>query len=219
MTHIKGVILDVDGTLVDSNDAHAKSWVDALAEFGYTVPFAKIRPLIGKGGDKVLPEVIGVQSESDTGQKISQRRGEIFKERYLPTVRAFPQAQALLDHMRVRGLKLAIASSAKPDELRSLLQLVGAADLIQEQTSSKDAKFSKPDPDAVQVTLHRMDILPHYVVMIGDTPYDIEAAKKVAVRTIAVRSGGWKDADLAGAIAIYTDTADLLAQYDHSPLA
>ncbi|MGI9057866.1 MAG: HAD family hydrolase [Ktedonobacteraceae bacterium] len=218
MTHIQGVILDVDGTLVDSNDAHAKSWVDALAEFGYTVPFAKIRPLIGKGGDKVLPETIGVQSESDTGQKISQRRGEIFKERYLPTVHAFPQAQALLDHMRACGLKLAIASSAKPDELRSLLQLVGAADLIQEQTSSKDAKSSKPDPDAVQVTLHRMDILPHYVVM-GDTPYDIEAAKKVAVRTIAVRSGGWKDANLAGAIAIYTDTAELLAQYGHSPLA
>ena len=83
MTHIQGVILDVDGTLVDSNDAHTKSWVDALAEFGYTVPFAKIRPLIGKGGDKVLPEAIGMQSESDTGQKISQRRGEIFKDRDL----------------------------------------------------------------------------------------------------------------------------------------
>ena len=121
--------------------------------------------------------------------------------------------------MRECGLKLAIASSAKPDELRSLLQLVGAADLIEEQTSSKDAKTSKPDPDAVQVTLRRMDILPKYVMMIGDTPYDIEAAKKVAVRTIAFRSGGWKARDLAGAIAIYTDTADLLAQYDHSPLA
>ncbi len=219
MTQIRGVILDVDGTLVDSNDAHTKSWVDALAEFGYSVPFAKIRPLIGKGGDKVLPETIGVQSESDKGQKISQRRGEIFKARYLPTVHAFPGAQALLDHMRSRGLKLAVASSAKPDELRSLLQLVGAADLIEEKSSSKDAKQSKPDPDIVQVTLKKMDYLPNEVVMLGDTPYDIESAKKAAVRTIAFRSGGWKDADLAGAIAIYDNTADLLAHYDHSPLA
>lgn len=219
MTQIHGVILDVDGTLVDSNDAHAKSWADALAEFGYTVPFAKIRPLIGMGGDKVLPEVISVQSTSYKGQKISQRRGEIFKERYLSTVKPFPNAQALLNHMRSQGLKLAIASSAKPDELKSLLQLVGAADLIQEKTSSEEAKDSKPAPESVDVTLQKMGYLPNAVLMIGDTPYDIQAAKKAGVRTIALRSGGWKDADLMEAIAIYTDTADLLEHYDHSPLA
>ena len=219
MKQIHGVILDVDGTLVDSNDAHAKSWVEALAEFGYTVPFAKVRPLIGKGGDKVLPEVIGVQSTSDKGQKISKRRAEIFKERYLSTVQPFPGAQALLNHMRSHGLKLAIASSAKPDELRSLLQLVGAADLIQEKTSSEEAKDSKPAPESVEVTLQKMGYLPNAVLMLGDTPYDIEAAKKAGVDTIALRSGGWKDADLREAIAIYTDTADLLQQYDHSPLA
>lgn len=219
MAHIHGVVLDVDGTLVDSNDAHAKSWVEAMAEHGYTVPFAKVCRLIGEGGDKVLPETIGIQDKSDEGKQISSRRGEIFKERYLPSVRAFPSAQKLLDHMRARGLKLAVASSAKPDELRALLQIVGAADLIEEKSSSKDAKNSKPDPDIMHVTMEKIGLPADEVVMLGDTPYDIESARKVGVGTIALRCGGWQDRDLAGALAIYTDAADLLSHYDTSPLA
>ncbi|MFL5653137.1 MAG: HAD family hydrolase [Ktedonobacteraceae bacterium] len=218
MTHIHAVIFDVDGTLVNSNDAQAKSWVEALKEFGYSVPYEKVRPLIGMGGDKVLPETIGVQKDSEKGKQISKRRGEIFKEKYLPTIQAFPGAQKLLDRMREQGLKLAIATSAQPDELRPLLQIVGAADLIEDKTTSEDAKSSKPDPDVMQVTLKKVGYPPNEVVMIGDTPYDIEAASKVGVGTIAFRCGGWNDADLAGAIAIYNDPADLLAHYDSSPL-
>lgn len=219
MAHIHGVILDVDGTLVDSNDAHAKSWVEAMAEHDYIVPFEKVRRLIGEGGDKVLPETIGIQAESEEGKQISSRRGEIFKERYLPSVRAFPSAQKLLDHMRTRGLKLAVASSAKPDELRALLQIVGAADLIEEKSSSKDVKNSKPDPDIMHVTMEKIGLPADEVVMLGDTPYDIESARKVGVGTIALRCGGWQDRDLAKALAIYTDAADLLSHYDTSPLA
>jgi HAD superfamily hydrolase (TIGR01509 family) len=219
VAYIHGVILDVDGTLVDSNDAHAKSWVEAMAEHDYIVPFEKVRRLIGEGGDKVLPETIGIQAESEEGKQISSRRGEIFKERYLPSVRAFPSAQKLLDHMRARGLKLAVASSAKPDELRVLLQIVGAADLIEEKSSSKDVKNSKPDPDIMRVTMEKIGLPADEVVMLGDTPYDIESARKVGVGTIALRCGGWQDRDLAKALAIYTDTADLLSHYDTSPLA
>jgi HAD superfamily hydrolase (TIGR01509 family) len=219
VAYIHGVILDVDGTLVDSNDAHAKSWVEAMAEHDYIVPFEKVRRLIGEGGDKVLPETIGIQAESDEGKQISSRRGDIFKERYLPSVRAFPSAQKLLDHMRARGLKLAVASSAKPDELRALLQIVGAADLIEEKSSSKDVKNSKPDPDIMHVTMEKIGLPADEVVMLGDTPYDIESARKVGVGTIALRCGGWQDRDLAKALAIYTDTADLLSHYDTSPLA
>jgi len=218
VARIHAVIFDVDGTLVNSNDAQAKSWVEALKEFGYSVPYEKVRPLIGMGGDKVLPETIGVQKDSEKGKQISKRRSEIFKEKYLPTIQAFPGAQELLNRMREQGLKLAIASSAQPDELRSLLQIVGAADLIEDKTSSEDAKRSKPDPDIMQVTLKKVGYPPNEVVMIGDTPYDIEAASKVGVATIAFRCGGWNDADLAGAIAIYNDPADLLAHYDSSPL-
>ena len=219
MTHIHAVIFDVDGTLVDSNDAQARSWVDALKEFGYSVPYEKVRPLIGMGGDKVLPETIGVQKDSEKGKQISKRRSEIFKEKYLPNVKPFPDAQKLLDRMRKQGLKLAIATSAQPDELRPLLQIVGAADLIEDKTSARDVESSKPDPDVMQVALKRVGYPPNEVVMIGDTPYDIEAARKVGVGTIAFRCGGWSDSDLAGAIAIYNDSADLLAHYDSSPLA
>ncbi len=218
MAKIRGVILDVDGTLVDSNDAHAKSWVEAMAEYGYDVPYEKVRPLIGMGGDKVLPETIGVDKDSELGKKISQRRAQIFKERYLPTVRAFPQADELLRRMRSEGLKLAVASSAQPDELKALLSKVGASDLIEEESSAKDAQSSKPDPDIVHVTLQRIGLPADEVVMLGDTPYDIEAARKVGVGTIALRCGGWNDKDLAGAIAIYNDPADLLAHYNSSPL-
>ena len=219
MIHIRGVILDVDGTLVDSNDAHASAWVEAMAEYGYKVAFAKVRPLIGMGGDKVLPETVHLTKDSSTGQQISKRREAIFKERYFPGLRAFPGAKELLQEMRKRGLKLAVASSAKPDELKLFLQLVGAEDLIEEETSSKDVQRSKPDPDVMRVTLKRTGLDPYEVLMIGDTAYDIEAAEKVHVRTIAFRCGGWKDADLAGAIAIYDGPADLLAHYDCSPLA
>ena len=219
MTHIHAVIFDVDGTLVDSNDAQARSWVDALKEFGYSVPYEKVRPLIGMGGDKVLPEIIGVQKDSEKGKQISKRRSEIFKEKYLPNVKPFPDAQKLLDRMRKQGLKLAIATSAQPDELRPLLQIVGAADLIEDKTSARDVESSKPDPDVMQVALKRVGYPPNEVVMIGDTPYDIEAARKAGVGTIAFRCGGWSDSDLAGAIAIYNDPADLLAHYDSSPLA
>jgi len=219
MIHIRGVILDIDGTLIDSNDAHAKSWVEAMAEYGYIVPFEKVRPLIGMGGDKVLPETIHLQKDSEIGSQISKRREAIFKERYLPHLRAFPGAKELLQEMRKRGLQLAIASSAQPDELKSLLRLVGAEDLVEEKTSSKDVSRSKPDPDVMQGTLQRIELDANEVLMIGDTAYDIEAASKVQVGTIAFRCGGWKDADLAGALAIYDGPADLLAHYDESPLA
>ncbi len=219
MTHISGVILDVDGTLVDSNDAHATAWIEAMAENGYKVSFDKVRPLIGMGGDKVLPETLGIQKESEEGKRISQRRKEIFKERFLPGLHAFPGAKELLEQMRKRGLKLTVASSADKDELQPMLNIVGAADLIEEETSSKDAKQSKPDPDVMQITLERAGLPPDTMLMIGDTAYDIEAAKKVQIGTIAFRSGGWSDSDLAQAIAIYDGPADLLEHYDDSPLA
>jgi len=213
------VILDVDGTLVDSNDAHATAWIEAMAENGYKVSFDKVRPLIGMGGDKVLPETLGIQKESEEGKRISQRRKEIFKERFLPGLHAFPGAKELLEQMRKRGLKLTVASSADKDELQPMLNIVGAADLIEEETSSKDAKQSKPDPDVMQITLERAGLPPDTMLMIGDTAYDIEAAKKVQIGTIAFRSGGWSDSDLAQAIAIYDGPADLLEHYDDSPLA
>ena len=218
MPHIHGVILDVDGTLIDSNDAQAHSWVKAMAAYGYHVAFDKVRPLIGMGGDKVLPETVHVSKDSEQGKAISQKRGDIFKERYLPHLQAFPGAKKLVEEIRKRGLQVAIASSAQQDELHALLSLIGAADLIKDKTSSKDVQRSKPDPDVMEVTLARLGLPADETLMIGDTAYDIEAARKVHIGTIAFRCGGWSDKDLAGAIAIYDGPADLLAHYDSSPL-
>lgn len=221
MGAIRGVILDVDGTLVDSNDAHAWAWRLALLEAGFNVPFERIRPLIGKGGDKLLPEVSGLSEDTPEGERVSKRRGEIFQRDYLPRVAAFPRTRELLQRMRGDGLKLVVASSAKEDELRPLLEIAGAADLIEHATSTDDAEESKPDPDIVKAALAASGLTPAEVLMLGDTPYDVEAAGRAGIRTIALRCGGWREEDLAGAgaLAVYDDPADLLARYEASPLA
>jgi HAD superfamily hydrolase (TIGR01509 family) len=218
MAQVRGVTFDVDGTLVDSNDAHAHAWVEAMAEQGYHVSFETIRPLIGMGGDKVLPQTLGIAKESEEGKRISQHRKEIFKQRYLPQLNAFPGAMALLGRMHEQGLKLIIASSAEPDELQGLLQVIDprAVELFALQTSAQEVQHSKPDPDVLSVAVHRSGYSPQELVMVGDTAYDIEAAAKVKVKTIAFRCGGWSEKDLVGAISIYDGPADLLTRYDTS---
>jgi len=218
MKVVSGVILDVDGTLVDSNDAHTHAWVEALAGYGFHVHFDKVRRLIGMGGDKLLPLVSGLKEDSPKGEQISKRRGEIFTQKYLPTLKAFPGTKELLLHMRAKGLRLVVASSAKEDELKPLLKVCGADEVIEDKTSSDDADRSKPDPDIVHAALKNLGIPPAEVVMLGDTPYDIEAATRAEVAVIAFRSGGWNDGELTGALAVYQDPADLLARYDASPL-
>jgi HAD superfamily hydrolase (TIGR01509 family) len=219
MDRPKGVLLDLDGTFIDSNDVHARAWVEALGEAGYRVSFENMRRLIGKGGDKVLPQVTGLEKESTRGKRIGERRGEIFKEKYLPHLLPFPQARALLERMHQDGLLLVAATSAKEDEMNALIELTGGAQFFHKAISSTDAPRSKPDPDIVEAALQRAAISAAEALMLGDTPYDIQAAGAAGVRTVAVRSGGWSDADLQGAIAIYDDVADLLARYGESPLA
>ena len=217
---IRSLVFDVDGTLVNSNDAHAHAWVKAFADNGHTVAFETVRPLIGMGGDKVLPETIGVEKDSDEGKKISQRRKEVFLSEYLPHLQAFPQALDLLKYLHEHDFRLVTATSAEPDELSGLLRVLGphAADLFYKETSSKDAPSSKPDPDIMEVALRRTGFSADQVLMVGDTGYDISAAAKVGIQTIAFRSGGWKDSDLKDALAIYDGPADLLAHFAESPL-
>lgn len=219
MAHLRAVIFDVDGTLIDSNDAHARAWADALREYGYDVPVERIRRLIGMGGDKLLPEVSGVEKESDLGKKIDERRQKIFNEQYLPTLHAFPKVRELVQHIQQHGLKAGIASSAKGEELGKLLKVAQIDDLVEAATSSSDAKESKPDPDIVQAAIDKLGCPVEQVIMVGDTPYDVEAAQRAGIQIIAVRCGGWDDDGLQGAEAIYDSPADLLAHYDQSPLA
>ncbi|MDB5336150.1 MAG: ppaX 1 [Planctomycetaceae bacterium] len=214
----KAVLLDVDGTLIDSNDAHAHAWVDALLESNISVEFAVVRRLIGMGGDKLLPKVANIDAESRQGKAISQRRGEIFQSKYLPEIRPFPDVGVLLRRMEQENLILAVASSAKENELDSLLGLFDGKNFIQLTTSSDDVDNSKPDPDIIEVALGRLGHPREAVILLGDTPFDVEASLRAGIRAIALRCGGWSDIDLQGAVQIYDDPADLLIHFDKSPL-
>lgn len=216
--HVRGVIWDIDGTLINSNDAHARSWVEALAEEDVHVDFAEVRPLIGMGGDKLLPRLVGAEDDSPLGRRVSKRRAELFRERYLPTLKPFPKTRELLLRVRDKGLAQAVATSAKREELAAFLDVARVRDLIEEATSSSDAERSKPDPDIVHAALEKLGYEPGEVIMVGDTPYDVTAAAQLGVRTVALRSGGRSDADLSGAVAIYDDAAHLLEELETSPL-
>lgn len=216
---LRGVLFDVDGTLLDSNDGHAASWVDVFIESGYDIPFERVRPLVGMGSDKLVPELTGLDHESPEGTRLIERKKAVFEERYLPHLRATHGARPLLERMVADGLTVVIATSAGSDEMRALLQRAGVADLIDDATSSGDVESSKPDPDVIGAALRKGRLRADEALMVGDTPYDIESAGKLDVPTIALRCGGWwDDYSLSGAVAIYEDPADLLEHYDESPL-
>jgi HAD superfamily hydrolase (TIGR01509 family) len=214
---IAAAIFDVDGTLVNSNDAHARAWVAAIEAHARSVEFAEVRRLIGMGGDKLLPRVCGIEAKSPLGKQIDADRAEIFKTQHLPRLRAFAQTRELFLRLRQSRVRIGIASSAKPAELSPLLELAGVSDLVEESTSAADAARSKPDPDIIHAALTRLELRPEQTLMIGDTPYDIEAAAQLGVATLAVRSGGWSNQDLHGALAIFEDVADLLARLEETP--
>jgi HAD superfamily hydrolase (TIGR01509 family) len=216
---VRAAILDIDGTLIDSNDAHAQAWVDVGKEMGYDIDFAHVRRLIGMGGDKVLPEITGLEDESDEAEKVKKRRGEIFQERYLPELQPFPRARELLERFQADGMALVVATSASKDDMGKLLEKAGIKDLIEEKTSQSDVEASKPDPDIVEAAVEKAGCTPAEAVMLGDTPYDVEASRRAGVPCVALRCGGWGDEDLKDAVAIYDDPADLLANYDRSPYA
>lgn len=216
---IRGVLLDVDGTLVLSNDAQARAWVEAFKEYGYDVAYERVRPLMGKGGDKLVPEVVpGLSGTEGVGKDIADRRKELVLTRYLPTLQPAPGARELVRRLQDAGLKVVVASSAKADELEALLKVARVDDLLTDRTTSDDAGESKPAPDIVAVALQHIDLSPDEVLMIGDTPYDEESAGKIDVGTIVFRCGGFSDEELQGARAIYDDPADLVAHFEASPL-
>ena len=218
----QGVILDVDGTLVLSNDAHAQAWVEAFAAFDYKIEFEQVRPLIGMGGDQVIPKFApGLSDKEGKGKEIANYRTKLIFNKFAANVTPANGARQLILKMQDEGLRLIIASSAKAEELEVLLKAAQVDDLLSqdEATTSSDVKASKPDPDIVEAALSKLNMQPSEVVMLGDTPYDIESANKAGVDVIALRCGGFDDSQLKDAIAIYDDPADLLTHYDSSPLA
>lgn len=215
----RACLLDIDGTLVDSNDAHAEAWVLALDEHGVHVAFEAVRPLIGMGGEKIVEALAGHSPESPASEAIQDRRKAIFRDRFLPDVRPFPGVRELLERMRQEGLAIVVATSAGEEEVGPLLEKAKVADLIDRTTSSDDAERSKPDPDIVAAAIRRAGVAPADAVMLGDTPYDVDAAKRAGARIVVVRTGGWDFADGGGADAVYDDAADLCRWFETSPFA
>jgi HAD superfamily hydrolase (TIGR01509 family) len=211
------VLLDIDGTLVDSNAAHAAAWSDAFATLGRRHPPEQIRPLIGKGGDKLLRELASLDDESREGKQIAEARAEIFATRYLPTLKPTPGAAAFVAWLLQSRLTVVVATSAKQEEVKALLTICGGQALVKDATTSDDAERSKPDPDILVAALEKSGSSSDRAIMIGDTPYDVEAAARAGLGTIAFRCGGWNDARLHGSIAIYDDPMALLDRLDQSP--
>jgi HAD superfamily hydrolase (TIGR01509 family) len=211
---LKGILLDIDGTLLDSNDAHAAAFTRAFAEHGIDIPFDHVRPLVGMGSDKLIPSLTGFEADTPEGKAIVERKKGIFEERYLPQLQPTPGARLLLERLLADGLTLIVATSAGGDEMKGLLRQAGADDLIHGATSSGDVDNSKPDPDVIGAAIKKSKLKPGELLMLGDTPYDVEAASKAGVATIALRCGGWwDDGALDGAIALFDDPADLLAHW------
>ena len=219
---IEAVIFDIDGTLVDSVDLHAQAWCVAFKKFGKNVEFDAVRFQIGKGADQLLPVFLSPAELAQFGKALDDYRSNLYKKDYLPKVKPFPKVRELFQRILQDGKRIALASSAKGDELKTYKEIAQIEDLIHAETSSDSAEKSKPHPDIFDAAIEELGDLPRsHAIVVGDTPYDAEAAGKAGLRTIGMLCGGWSEKDLreAGCIAIYRDPADLLANYENSPTA
>jgi phosphoglycolate phosphatase-like HAD superfamily hydrolase len=211
------VIFDVDGTLIDSVDFHAKAWADAFEEFGCDVPFERVRRQIGKGGDKLMPVFLTKAQIKRFGDDLETFRGDHFKRRYLPLLRPFAGVRGLFERLIADGVQIALASSAKPDELEFYKQVAEIADLLDAVVSSDDVAESKPAPDIVHAALRKLgDARKDAILMIGDTPYDAQAAVRAGLQCIGVLCGGFASSSLTkgGCSAVYRSPSNILVNYD-----
>ena len=219
MTRLRAILFDLDGTLVDTNDLHVEAWDRAFREHGHEFTREQIHGQVGKGGDNLLPSLLPDASEEEQ-QAIDERHGEIYKGELMPTARPFPRAGDLLRRTKDEGLKVVLASSAGGEEIDHYVGLLGK-DLISFTTGKDDVEASKPCPDIFEAALRKGGLKPDEAIVIGDTPYDVIAAKRAGLECIAVLAGGFAGAELrgAGAMAVYQDAADLFDHWDELPVA
>ena len=219
---IKAVIFDVDGTLVDSNDLHVMAWQEAFRGCGKEVAYEELHEQMGKGGDQLMPVFCSREELEKFGEELERSRTELFTRDYLPHVKPFPKVRELFERVEADGLFIALASSAKEEELERHKKTLEIEDLLEAATSADDAERSKPHPDIFQAALAGLEgVKPEEAVVVGDTPYDAVAAGKAGMRAVGLLSGGFTEKELraAGAVEIYEDVADLLERYDESLLA
>ena len=217
LSSVLAFIFDIDGTLIDSNELHVDSWDRAFREFGKRFSREKLRAQIGKGSDQYLPEFLTPNEIKRFGKQLDEYRSDLFRKEYLPRVHPFPKVHELFQRLRDDDKRIVLASSGKKADTKYYVDLLNISDLIDGCVSGDDADSSKPAPDIFTASLEKLgDISSVDAVTVGDTRFDVEAARKAGLQTIALLCGGTPESVLleTGAIAIYRDPADFLAQYD-----
>ena len=212
------VVLDVDGTLVDSNYQHAITWHRAFAQHGRAVPAWRAHRAIGMGGDQLVPALSDEAWAAEHGDEVKATEAALFSE-MIERVAPLPGARAFLELLHARGHPVVLGSSASAHDLDVYLDLLAARDLVQAWTTSADVERTKPAPDIVAVALEKLG-KPERAVMIGDSVYDVIAASAAGLPTIGLLTGGISRAELDedGAEQVFEDLPALIAAIDSTPL-
>jgi HAD superfamily hydrolase (TIGR01509 family) len=211
-------ILDIDGTLVDTNYQHAIAWYRAFLQSGKVLPLWRVHRHIGMGGDQLVASLAGEEFDAEHGDDVRAAEKVLYMA-LIEEVRPFADARALLEHLKAQGHALVLASSAKPDEVEHYLDLLDARDLADDWTHSGDVERTKPEPDLVAAAVEKAGGGP--AVMVGDSTWDCEAAKRAGLPTVAVLTGGFSDEELrdAGAECVFPSLSELLANLSDTPLS
>lgn len=217
MTEIRGVLFDVDGTLVDSNYLHTVAWWQAFRRLDYDIPMAAIHRAIGMGGDKLIGHLLGGDPDPEIEETLDSTHAAVIST-FWPSLRAFDGAADLLRATASRGLAVVLASSASAADLDALRAAIDADDAITKATSSSDAAESKPAPDILQAALDSADMRAEDTVFVGDSLWDIKSAAKLGIPTVALTCGGTSEAELreAGARQVFAGPRELLEHLDDS---
>lgn len=215
---IKAVIFDIDGTLVDSNELHVTAWDQVFRDAGHTLDRKLLHEHIGKGGDKYVPALLPNATEEEQ-QRLRDAHKRLFTGSYIKQVQPFPGARELLRKVSDSGRKVVLATSASAEELETHVETLGAADIIDGNTNKDEVEESKPAPDVFLAALETAGVGASEAIVVGDTPYDVEAARRSGLAAVAVRSGGFPDEALRDAAVIYDDVGELLAGFERSPLS
>ena len=211
-------ILDVDGTLVDTNYHHAVAWYRAFRQHGVVLPLWRIHRHIGMGGDQLVAAVAGDEVEERAGDDIRAAEGPLYLAT-IQTTSVLEGARELIEDLKADGGKVVLASSAKEQEVDHYLDLLDARELVDGWTTSADVERTKPEPDLVRAALEQLGT--DEAVMVGDTPWDVQAAEEAGVPTVAVMTGGFSRSELedAGAVAVFSSIVELREDLASTPLS
>lgn len=212
-----GAILDIDGTLIDTNYQHALCWYEALRQHGVHLPVWKIHRHMGMGGDQLIAELTDEAFEEAHGEDVRAAEKALYLKA-MSSVSPLEGASDLIDVLRRRGHGIVLASSAKAQEVDHYLGLLDARARVEGWTTSADVEATKPEPDLIKAAIKKLGS--DDAVMVGDTPWDVEAARRAGIETIAVLTGGFHEAELveAGAACVFESVVALAVALDETPL-